>query len=157
MSDDSFKERNKGHGMHLDDVIQALGARNWETELVGQEFQTPPDLLGVMGRWMPDVLATRGPYGAMYVDAKDDNSPTTKNYSIELAALACYGMVRARFGREVVLVWPGGTCNYASDLRPTRVETRAPERGSGTAFVLVKEDDQRSMDDVFGPVDRKAA
>ena len=64
---------------------------------------------------------------------------------------------KGKFGREVVLVWPGGTCNYVSDLRPTRVETRAPKRGAGTAFVLVKEEDQRSIDGVFGPVDRKAA
>lgn len=144
----TFDARSEPHEAHLRDVAKALKGRGFSVERTGREAQTPPSRVGELGRWWPDLLARRGPYGRLYVDAKNDQSPETENYAVELAALACYGLIVARYRIEVVLVWPGGKCNYAMDLRPHSVQTRAIN-GSGTAYLLVRERDQKGFDDIF--------
>lgn len=146
-----FDDRNGSHAIVLEQTERALQARGFTVARTGQEWATPPEHPGRLRAWWPDLLATRGPYGRLYVDAKSDVG-NTANYSIELAALACYGIVVARFRVEVVVVFPGGACNYAMDLCPLGVMTRASDKGSGTAYVLVRKDDQKPFEAIFGTV-----
>lgn len=158
-----FTQRNKPHGAHLQATRRALEARGFTVENTG--FETLSDVEpraarrgwpGELRRWWPDLLARRGPFGRMWVDAKACVRDDTDNYSIELAALACYGFIEGRMRQAVVLVWPGGWCNYSSSLTPIYVQTRGDTEGSDTAFALVRKVDQRKFDDVFGPAEKMA-
>jgi hypothetical protein len=154
-----FAERDKDHAEHLERVRRALHARGFEVEDAGWERRPEAERQELieqwpkaLWRWWPDLLATRGPFGRMLVDAKAELRDDTANYSIELAALALYAMIEARMRTAVVVVFPGGACDYARDLNPVSVQTRG-NGGSGTAFVLVRKDSLRTFEQVFGPVE----
>jgi hypothetical protein len=157
-------ERDAAHEAHKRDVVRALEARGFIVESTGFELLNLPQRIaarrawpGELRRWWPDLRARRGPFGCFWVDAKSDIRADTENYSVELAALACYGVLDARLRQTVVLVWPSGACNYSTHLTPVHVETRGGPNGSGTAFVLVRKSDQRSFDDIFGALEEAKA
>lgn len=101
-------------------------------------------------RWMPDLIAARGPRVAL-IDAKADES-VTPNFSIEVAAYMAHLTMRG-LGLPIFYVWADMTCNTPHGLRVLRWELepqRGLNRGSGTPFALVAKADQHPFDWAFG-------
>lgn len=144
---------------HEHRVAAALAERGWLVQpwgqgLIREEIRAalvtrwPP----VLWRWIPDMIAVRGKT-VVLVDPKTSLREDTPNFAIEQSALIAH-QIMAYLGLQIIYVFAGMLCN---DVRYLTVEHRTMDGqrlangGSGTPYVLVRKEDQRPMDAIFGP------
>lgn len=152
----TFAQRNRPHQDAQDAIHVALELRGlrvertgWETLTGEQQDHMTTSWPGRLRRWWPDMKVTLPDSSYVYADVK--TSSLGDAWSIELAALAMYGLIEARLGVMVVVIFRDMTCNYATDLVPSHVQTRPfkTKNGSGTAYALVPKRDQLPIDVMF--------
>ena len=146
----------------------SLEARGWHVHPWGQgilsaevrsafyELDRDKDVL--LWRWLPDMIAVKGDR-ILLVEAKAEHerNADTPHFSIELRCVMAQ-LAMKPLGLPSVIVWANGYCNYTENLRvidyrmPSGTGRRVRDaNGSGTAFALVRKDEQLPMDDIFGP------
>ena len=148
------------------ELAEGLRARGWQVTEFGQGQLTPdahqalrewrdsygrPSLI----RWLPDLLAWRGPDVYM-VDAKSESGRDTGNVAVELDAFQVGVHIEQILNTPMLYVWKCGAAT------PRLIENRWKQRkdglrtnGSGTSFLLVDKSHLQPLSVVFG--DRQEA
>lgn len=154
---------------HEKRVEEALRCRGWAVQpwglgLIQKPFhialQSQPHV--VLWRWIPDIIAMKDQI-VLLVDAKTEWRRDTPYFTLEINAYQSH-LAMAALGLPIVYVWGDLTCNtpqrlniidcFFPDPGKRRVGTSG---GSGTPFLRVRKDEQRSLDSWFGsPLDGAA-
>lgn len=167
----TFQDRIHVGLLHEKAVAQELAARGWHVHPWGQgvlsdavrhafmDRDSGRDVL--LWRWMADLIAVRGK-SVVLIDPKSEQRKDTPFFTIELRALMTH-LAMKPLGLNTVVVWADMTCNRVDKLRivdhwlPEPDKRRVTTAGSRTPFARVRKDEQRPLDEFFGPVLTKAA
>lgn len=131
-----------GQGILSDEVRQAFNERDAGSDVL-------------LWRWMPDMIAVRGK-DIYLVEAKSEKRTDTDFFTIELRSVMAQ-LAMKTLGLSTVIVWADGTCNLTEDVEvvdfwlPEAKARRLGTDGSGTPFIRVRKDQQRPLNDLFGP------
>lgn len=132
-----------GQGVLSEEVRQAFNQRDRGADVL-------------LWRWMPDMIAVRG-LDIYLIEAKSEKRNDTPYFTIELRSVMAQ-LAMKTLGLSTVIVWADGSCNRTEAIRI--VDFWLPEGknrrldnvdGSGTPFARVRKDEQRPLDELFGP------